>query len=83
MDDRLEAAVWLYVFFAFGVFLLVAPWSPLWDRAAMLLGGTEAGRWVVGGAARGAASALGLLDLLAAAAETRLLWSAISRASSS
>lgn len=83
MDDRLEAAVWLYVFFALGVFLLVAPWSPLWDRAAMVLGNTEVGRWVRGGAARGAASALGLLDLFAAAAETRSLWSAISRASSS
>jgi len=79
---RLEAAVWFYVLFALGVFLLVAPWSPLWDRAFELAARSELGSWVLGGAARGATSALGLLDLVGAAAEMRALWPLLGRASS-
>ncbi len=80
MDLRLRGAMRLYLFLAFGVFLVSVPWSPIWDRTTLLLSATPVGPWVLGGAVRGAVSALGFLDLLVAAAEARALWSTLRRA---
>ena len=63
MGSRINSAIALYVFAVFGVFLLVVPWSALWDQA--LLGVTSESIQAVcrSGWARGMVSGLGLLDL--------------------
>lgn len=79
LESRVRTAMSLYVFAALGVFLLAAPWSPVWDFAtAALLPPSLAGGVVRSGFARGAISGLGALDLLVAIQEAerlrRILW---------
>ena len=74
MESRVHIAMSLYVFAALGVFLLAAPWSPVWDFAtAALLPPSVAGGFVRSGFARGAVSGLGALDLLVAIQEAGYL----------
>jgi hypothetical protein len=64
----------LYVFASLGVFLLVAPWSPVWDYATgALLPPGPAAAFLKSGFARGAVSGLGALDLLVAIQEAGYL----------
>jgi hypothetical protein len=63
----------LYVFATLGVFLLAAPWSPVWDFATTVLLPTSVGNLVRSGFARGAISGLGCLDLLVAIQEAEHL----------
>ena len=37
MDLRIRTAFMLYAFAMFGLFLLVAPWTPIWNRAMLAL----------------------------------------------
>ena len=66
MNDRFGAVLRLYAFGILGVFLLVAPWTALWDQATQMLAASASWSWVRSGWARGLASGLGALDLLAA-----------------
>ena len=73
MESRLRSALSLYAFTVLGIFLLFAPWTPVWGQAAALL--PEAlGAWAQSGWLRGVVSALGALDLLVAAQVARELW---------
>jgi hypothetical protein len=74
LDSRIRSALTLYSFAVLGLFLLVAPWTPIWTRAAVLLLPTPAGVWAVSGWARGLVSALGALDLAVAMQVARELW---------
>lgn len=66
MDSRIAAALLLYTFTVLGVFLLVAPWTPVWGQAVMALLPAALAEPLLGGWARGLASALGALDLIVA-----------------
>ena len=66
MDLRLRAAITLYAFTVLGLFLLLAPWSPVWEQAAVVLLPTAVGGWVLSGWGRGVVSGLGALDLAVA-----------------
>ena len=59
-------ALALYAFAALGLFLVVAPWTPVWDQATLLLLPTSVGPWATSGWVRGAVSGLGALDLVVA-----------------
>ena len=74
LQSRLGAALSLYAFAALGLFLLVAPWTPVWTQATYTLLPAAVGRWVLSGWARGVASGLGALDLLIAAQLAVELW---------
>ena len=67
LDTRILSAFALYSFLILGVFLLVAPWTPIWEQATMSLLPTALGEWATGGWIRGMVSAIGALDLVVAA----------------
>jgi len=74
LDPRIRSALVLYAFVVVGLFLAVAPWTPIWTRAAILLIPTPFGAWAISGWARGLVSALGVVDLLVAAQVAREFW---------
>ena len=75
MTSRLLTAFLVYLFAALGVFLLVAPWSPLWEMSTAGYLPTPLGPWLRNGFVRGLVSGMGALNLLAAWGEARsLLW---------
>ena len=74
MDLRIRTAFMLYAFAVFGLFLVVAPWTPIWNRAMLALLPTSIGTWVMSGWARGVISGLGALDLLVALQVAREFW---------
>jgi hypothetical protein len=66
LDSRILGALLLYTFVVLGVFLLVAPWTPVWSQATVALLPTTLGHWALGGWVRGMVSGLGALDLVVA-----------------
>ena len=66
VDTILKSSISLYVFLALGLFLAVAPWTPVWYEATVLLLPTRFGAQAQQGWVRGLVSAVGILDLLAA-----------------
>lgn len=66
LNLTLKGSVSLYVFLVLGVFLTVAPWTPVWYEATVLLLPTRFGAPAQQGWVRGLVSAIGILDLLAA-----------------
>ncbi len=66
MDPTLKNAFVLYIFLVLGVFLAVAPWTPVWYEATVLLLPTRFGAPAQQAWVRGLVSAIGVLDLLAA-----------------
>ena len=78
MDPRIRSALTLYAFAVLGLFLAVAPWTPIWTRAAILLIPTPFGVWVLSGWVRGIVSGLGVLDLFVALQIARELWDQMS-----
>jgi len=75
VTSRIQTAVLVYVFAALGVFLVVAPWSPLWDTTTAGYLPTPIGPWLRSGFMRGLVSGLGALNFIAAWSEARsLLW---------
>jgi hypothetical protein len=74
VDLRIRTALTLYAFAVFGLFLIVAPWTPIWNRAMLALLPTSMGSWVMSGWLRGVVSGLGALDLLMALQLARELW---------
>ncbi|MBD3869058.1 MAG: hypothetical protein IFK94_13120 [Acidobacteria bacterium] len=73
MDRRLRHAAQLYCFFIFGVFLVVAPWSLIWDHMVVSISPSGLAGVLRTGWVRGAASGLGVLDLLLALQQVGLL----------
>ncbi len=73
MDPRLRHAAKLYCFFIFGVFLVVAPWSLVWDHMVVSLSSSGVAGFLRTGWVRGAASGLGLLDIFLAVRQAGLL----------
>lgn len=75
MSSRLHTATLVYAFAALGVFLAVAPWSPIWEASTAGYLPTVAGPWLRSGFVRGLVSGLGVLNLVASWSEAReLLW---------
>jgi hypothetical protein len=74
LSTRLGAALSLYAFAGLGLFLLVAPWTPVWTQATYTLLPPSVGRWVLSGWVRGVASGLGAVDLLVAVQVGAELW---------
>ncbi len=75
MPASVRTAVTLYAFGLLGAFLLVTPWTSIWERATLALTPTVIGPWVRSGSVRGLVSAIGVLDLAIATIEARTLWS--------
>lgn len=74
MDPRLSQAARMYFFFIFGAFLLVSPWSLIWDHMVVSLSPSGMAGVLRSGWMRGGVSGLGFLDLLLAARQaTRLM----------
>ena len=74
MDPRLRHAAQLYLFFIFGVFLVVAPWSLIWDHMVISIAPSGMAGALSTGWVRGAISGLGLLDLILALQQAGLLF---------
>lgn len=66
LDKRIGTAFLLYAFVVIGIFLIVAPWTPVWKQSIIALLPTRIGHWMLTGWSRGVVSAVGVLDLLAA-----------------
>ena len=80
MESRVGKAIVLYAFSVLGLFLLVAPWTPVWEQATVALLPTAAGTWIRSGWVRGGVSGLGALDLVVALQVGRELWRAFQTA---
>jgi hypothetical protein len=72
--SRLGAALSLYAFAVLGLFLLVTPWTAVWEQATLALVPEAARGWVLSGWFRGGISGLGLADLVVASQAGRDLW---------
>ena len=73
LDPTVKHSLTLYIFLVLGVFLAVAPWTPVWYEATVLLLPTRFGAPAQHAWVRGLVSAIGVLDLLAAAGAAREL----------
>lgn len=71
---RIRGAMWVYAFGVLGIFLVAAPWTPVWDQAFFVLLPVPAGGWIGSGWARGAISGLGLLNLMTAGRDAGVWW---------
>lgn len=67
VEPTLKNSIALYVFLVLGIFLAVAPWTPVWYEATVLLLPTRFGAPAQNGWIRGLVSAVGILDLIVAA----------------
>jgi hypothetical protein len=63
LNSRVRQALFVYGYTVLGIFLLVAPWTPVWDQAARGLLPEPMQPWALSGWLRGGVSALGVLDL--------------------
>lgn len=77
MQSRLRSALSLYAFTVLGIFLVFAPWSPVWDQATIALLPERLSLLARAGWARGLVSALGALDLVVALQVGRELWASM------
>ena len=66
VNPTLKSSISLYIFLVLGLFLAVAPWTPVWYEVTVLLLPTRFGAPAQQGWVRGLVSAVGILDLLAA-----------------
>ena len=66
MDARIPRALALYAFVVVGVFLLLAPWTPIWVEVTRGLLSPNVQAWTSTGWLRGTVSGLGALNLLVA-----------------
>lgn len=77
MGSRIPLIFTVYVFTGLGVFLLAAPWSPVWEAATMAIAPTPAGEFARSGGVRGIVSGLGALNLWVAIERGALLWRSV------
>ena len=66
----LFSALSVYVSLAFGIFLLVAPWTALWAITTEWIFSEAIREFVRGGWVRGAVSGIGVVHLALSASET-------------
>jgi hypothetical protein len=66
LESGLKSVLWVYVYSVLGVFLLVAPWTPVWEQASQGLLPQTAHFWALSGWVRGVVSGLGAADLVVA-----------------
>ena len=71
MPARFTTALIIYAFAALGIFLLVVPWSPVWETATSAFLPTLAGPLLRSGFTRGLVSGLGALNVAVAWSEAR------------
>ena len=74
LERRIQSAFALYVYAALGVFLVAAPWTAVWEQAALALVPDAARDWVLSGWVRGVVSGLGALDLVVALQYAGRMW---------
>ena len=74
VEARIRSALTLYSFLVLGLFLLVAPWTPVWSRAMVGLLPTAVGKYALGGWLRGVISGLGAINLAVALQVGFELW---------
>jgi hypothetical protein len=72
--SRIRTALLLYSFALLGTFLLIAPWTAMWERAMRGLVPAPLAGWALSGWARGIVSGLGALDLVIALQYVAELW---------
>ena len=77
MDPRIRTALALYAFTVLGIFLLVAPWSAIWEHAVLGVVPESARTLARSGWARGTVSGIGALDLWVALQMLGELWSSL------
>ena len=65
--------LFLIYFFEVGLVLIVAPWTPFWDRNLFVESGPLVERLLTAHVARGGVSGVGVLNLAAALAEVGVL----------
>ncbi|MCP3978568.1 MAG: RNA methyltransferase [bacterium] len=74
LGTRIRTALLLYAFAVLGVFLLVAPWTPVWRQATMGLLPAQLAQLSQTGWVRGMVSGIGGLDLFVALQVAGELW---------
>ena len=67
MESGFRSILLVYIYSVLGVFLVVAPWTPVWEQASHGLLPQSAHILVLSGWVRGLASGLGAADLVVAA----------------
>jgi len=78
--SRIRHILIVYAYAAVGVFLLAAPWSPVWEMVMVAFSPTPAGELLRSGTVRGFVSGLGGLNLWVALQEGSELWRSIREA---
>ncbi len=64
MKERIRTLVYLFYLFEVGLFLILVPWSPLWERNYFLLELPPLGSFCLSPFTRGAISSVGVLHLV-------------------
>lgn len=77
LGSTLRAALHAYAFGLVGVFLLAAPWSPLWDNVVLALSPTDWASLARAGWLRGFVSGLGALNLWLGLSAATTLWRSV------
>jgi hypothetical protein len=77
LDAKIRTALTLYAFGVVGLFLLVTPWTAMWNQAVVGLLPTRLGQWVLSGWVRGTVSGLGAVNLAVATQVAFELWNAM------
>jgi len=67
LESGLKSVLAVYAYSVLGVFLLVAPWTPVWEQASQGLLPHAAHVWALSGWVRGVVSGLGAVDLVVVA----------------
>ena len=67
MESGFRSILVVYLYSVLGVFLVVAPWTPVWEQASHGLLPQSAHALVLRGWVRGVVSGLGAADLVVAA----------------
>ena len=67
MESGFRSILFVYIYSVLGVFLVVAPWTPVWEQASHGLLPQAAHAVVLSGWVRGLVSGLGAADLVVAA----------------
>ena len=67
MESGLRSVLLVYAYSVLGVFLLIGPWTPVWEQASHGLLPQSAHAWALSGWVRGVVSGLGAVDLVVAA----------------
>lgn len=75
VKGRIHSALGLYAYALLGLFLVVTPWTPVWEQAIQALVPEPGAGWLRGGWVRGIVSAIGVLDLVTAVKFGADLWS--------